>query len=62
MGECGGASSIGSGGSGGDGRSWCGGNGARAGPFIGARERERDGGDDEHRRARHDGGNGANVD
>jgi hypothetical protein len=40
------------------------GNGARAGPFIGARERERerDGGDDEHRRARHDGGNDANAD
>jgi hypothetical protein len=38
------------------------GNGARAGPFIGAQERERDGGDGEHRRACHDGGNGANVD
>jgi hypothetical protein len=35
---------------------------ARAGPFIGARGREGDGGDDEHRRARHDGGNGANAD
>jgi hypothetical protein len=61
-GKCGGARSIGSGRSGGDGRSWCGGNGARAAPFIGARERERDGGDGERRRARHDGGNGANVD
>jgi hypothetical protein len=61
-GKCGGASSIGSGRSGGDGRSWCGGNGARAAPFIGARERERDGGGSERRRARHDGGNGANGD
>jgi hypothetical protein len=61
-GKHGGASSIGSGESGGDGRSWCGEDGARAGPFIGARGRERDGGDGEHRRARHDGGNGANVD
>jgi hypothetical protein len=61
-GECGGASSIGSGRSGGVGRSWCGENGARAAPFIGARERERDGGDDERRRARHDGENGANGD
>jgi hypothetical protein len=59
---CGGASSIGSGRSGGDGQSWCGGNGARAAPFIGDRERERDGGDGEHRQARHDGGNGANGD
>jgi hypothetical protein len=33
----GGASSIGSGEGGGDGRSWCGEDGARAGPFIGAR-------------------------
>jgi hypothetical protein len=57
-----GASSIGSGESSGDRRSWCGEDGARAGPFIGARGRERDGGDDEHRRARHDGGNGANAD
>jgi hypothetical protein len=48
-GKCGGASSIGSGRSGGDGRSWCGENGARAAPFIGARERERDGGDGERR-------------
>jgi hypothetical protein len=46
-GKCGGASSIGSGRSGGDGRSWCGGNGAQAAPFIGARER--DGGDGERR-------------
>jgi hypothetical protein len=61
-GKCGGASSIGSGRSRGDGRSWCEGNGARAAPFIGARERERDGGDGERRRARHDGGNGANID
>jgi hypothetical protein len=37
-GECDGASSIGSGRSGGGGRSWCGGNGARVAPFIGARE------------------------
>jgi hypothetical protein len=58
--KCGGASSIGSGRSGGGGRSWCGENGARAAPFIGVRER--DGGDGEHRRARHDGGNGANSD
>jgi hypothetical protein len=61
-GRHGGASSIGSGESSGDGRSWCGEDRARAGPFIGARGRERDGGDDEHRRARHDGGNGANAD
>jgi hypothetical protein len=61
-GKCGGASSIGSGRSGGDGRSWCGGNRARAAPFIGAWERERDGGDGERQRARHDGGNGANDD
>jgi hypothetical protein len=61
-GECGGASSIGSGRSRGVGRSWCGENGARAAPFIGAQERERDGGDGERRRARHDGGNGANGD
>jgi hypothetical protein len=63
-GKCSGASSIGSGRSKGDGRSWCGENGARAAPFIGARERERerDGGDGERRRARHDGGNGANDD
>jgi hypothetical protein len=61
-GKCGGASPIGSGRSRGDGRSWCGENGARAAPFIGARERERDGGDGERRRARHDGGNGANGD
>jgi hypothetical protein len=40
----------------------CGEDGARAGPFIGARGREGDGGDGEHRRARHDGGNGANAD
>jgi hypothetical protein len=38
------------------------GNGARAAPFIGTREGERDGGDDERRRARHDGENGANDD
>jgi hypothetical protein len=37
-------------------------DGARAGPFIGDRGREGDGGDGEHRRARHDGGNGANAD
>jgi hypothetical protein len=61
-GKHGGASSIGSGRSGGVGRSWCGENGARATPFIGARERERDGGDGERRRARHDGGNRANGD
>jgi hypothetical protein len=36
-GRCGGASSIGSGRSGGGGQGWCGGNGARAAPFIGAR-------------------------
>jgi hypothetical protein len=36
-GRHGGASSIGSGESSGDGRSWCGEDGARAGPFIGAR-------------------------
>jgi hypothetical protein len=46
----------------GGGRSWCGEDGARAGPFIGARGREKDGGDGEHQRARHDGGNGANAD
>jgi hypothetical protein len=40
----------------------CGEDGARAGPFIGARGREGDGGDGEHQRARHDGGNGANAD
>jgi hypothetical protein len=40
----------------------CGEDGARAGPFIGARGREGDGGDGEHRRARHDGRNGANAD
>jgi hypothetical protein len=40
----------------------CGEDGVRAGPFIGARGREGDGGDGEHRRARHDGGNGANAD
>jgi hypothetical protein len=61
-GKHGGASLICSGRSGGVGRSWCGEDGARAAPFIGARERERDGGDGEHRRARHDGGNGANGD
>jgi hypothetical protein len=61
-GKCGGASSIGSGRSGGGGRSWCGENGAQAAPFIDARERERDGGDDERQRALHDGGNGANGD
>jgi hypothetical protein len=59
-GKCDGTSSIGSGRSGGDGRSWCGENGARAAPSIGAQKR--DGGDGEHRRARHDGGNGANGD
>jgi hypothetical protein len=48
-GRCGGAGSIGSGRSEGGGRSWCGGNGARAAPFIGAREGERDGGDGERR-------------
>jgi hypothetical protein len=31
-------------------------------PFIGAWEGGRDGGDGERRRARHDGGNGANID
>jgi hypothetical protein len=61
-GRHGGASLIGSGESSGDGQSWCGEDGARAGPFIGARGKERDGGDGEHRRARHDGGNGANAD
>jgi hypothetical protein len=40
----------------------CGEDGSRAGPFIGARGREGDGGDGEHRRAHHDGRNGANVD
>jgi hypothetical protein len=40
----------------------CGEDGARAGPFIGARGREGDGGDGEHRRARHGYGNGANAD
>jgi hypothetical protein len=40
----------------------CGEDGARAGPFIGARGREGDGGDGEHRRARHGCGNGANAD
>jgi hypothetical protein len=44
------------------GRSWCSEDGARAVPFIGARGRERDGGDGERRRARHDGENGANGD
>jgi hypothetical protein len=63
-GKHGGASLICSGRSGGVGRSWCGEDGARAAPFIGARERERerDGGDGERQRARHDGGNGANGD
>jgi hypothetical protein len=61
-GKHGGASLIRSGEGGGVGRSWCGEDGARAVPFIGARERERDGGDNERRRARHDGGNGANGD
>jgi hypothetical protein len=61
-GKHGGASLIRSGEGGGVGRSWCDENGARAVPFIGARERERDGGDGERRRARHDGGNGANGD
>jgi hypothetical protein len=56
------ASLICSGRSGGVGRSWCGEDGARAAPFIGSQERERDGGDGERRRARHDGGNGANGD
>jgi hypothetical protein len=40
----------------------CGEDGARAGPFIGARGREGDGGDGKHRRARHGYGNGANAD
>jgi hypothetical protein len=53
---------IRSGGGRGVGRSWCGEDRARAVPFIGARGRERDGGDDERRRAHHDGGNGANGD
>jgi hypothetical protein len=48
--------------SGGDGRGWCGVNGARAVPFIGAREGERNGGDGERRRAHHDGRDGANDD
>jgi hypothetical protein len=61
-GRHGGASSICSGGSSGDGRSWCGEYRARSGAFIGARGREGDGGDGEHRRARHDGGSGANAD
>jgi hypothetical protein len=61
-GRHGGTSSIGSGESSGDGRSWCGEDGARAGPFISARRRERDGGDGEHQRARYDGRNGANAD
>jgi hypothetical protein len=61
-GKHGGASLICSGRSGGVGQSWCGDDGARAAPFIGAWERERDGGDGERRRARHDGGNGANGD
>jgi hypothetical protein len=61
-GKHGGASLICSGEGRGVGRSWCGEDGARAVPFIGARERERDGGDDERRRARHDGENGANGD
>jgi hypothetical protein len=61
-GKHGGASLIRSGEGRGVGRSWCGEDGARAVPFIGARERERDGGDGERRRARHDGGNGANDD
>jgi hypothetical protein len=61
-GRHGGACLICSGRGGGVGRSWCGEDGARAAPFIGARERERDGGDGERRRARHGGGNGANSD
>jgi hypothetical protein len=61
-GKHGGASLIRSGKGRGVGRSWCGEDGARAVPFIGARERERDGGDGERRRARHDGENGANGD
>jgi hypothetical protein len=40
----------------------CGKDGARAGPYIGARGREGDGGDGEHRRACHGYGNGANAD
>jgi hypothetical protein len=40
----------------------CGEDGARAGPFIGAKGREGDGGDGEHRRACHGYGNGANAD
>jgi hypothetical protein len=60
--EHGGASSNGSGESSGYGRSWCGEDGVRTGAFIGARGREGDGGDGEHRRARHDGGNGTNTD
>jgi hypothetical protein len=57
-----GASLICSGRSGGVGWSWCGEDGARVAPFIGAWERERDGGDGERQRALHDGGNGANGD
>jgi hypothetical protein len=53
---------LGSGRSGGGGRGWCGESGARAVPFIGAREGGRKGGDDERRRACHDGGDGANDD
>jgi hypothetical protein len=53
---------IRSGKGGGVGRSWCDEDGARAVPFIGARERGRDAGDGERRRAHHDGGNGANGD
>jgi hypothetical protein len=61
-GKHGGASLIRSGGGEGVGRSWCGEDGARAVHFIGAWGRERDGGDGERRRARHDGGNEANGD
>jgi hypothetical protein len=40
----------------------CGEAGGGGGRFIGAGGREGRGGDGEHRRAHHDGGNGANAD
>jgi hypothetical protein len=51
----------GSGRRGGGGRGWCGQGGARAVPFIGAREGGREEGR-QRRRARHDGGDVANGD
>jgi hypothetical protein len=51
----------GSGRRGGSSRGWCGEDGARAVPFIGAREGGREEGRP-RRRARHDGGDGANGD